>query len=161
MAEQDTGPITTATSESEGRLIVGVTNKTAKKRHLKSILKKHKDGRGGPGTSITDLIPSAAQANPSLTALTPGMGVAVTPNTYSPQQKMQLSSMGMTPISAQSTPPTTNRTAAPAAVNRMTYKPHSTIANIRPKGMKKMKSLKIQSLQSSIRAATKRPKLSF
>ena len=50
--EQILGPITTATSQSDGRLKVGVSSSYNKKKKdsVKSIVKKYKkDGRGGSG----------------------------------------------------------------------------------------------------------------
>ena len=169
---QDSGPITTETSASEGRLKVSVGGKSAKKKKLKSIIKKYKDGKGGPGnmlptgaTSITDIIPSAAQPNPSLAAMTPGIGVPVTPNTYSPQQKMQMAMSGMQPIGSGASP--VSKTSSfgntpPPPFNRLSNKPHRSMVNIKAPKLKKLKMVKMKSLKSMVKASSKRGKaLSF
>jgi hypothetical protein len=155
---------TTATSSSEGRLIVDVSGNKKKKSALKALIKKKKDGKGGPGdilpsgTGITDVVPSSIQQNPSLPALTPGRGITITPNTYSPQQQSQMASLGMSPMSSMQHS-SGGKTAAPPAFARLSSKPHSTRINIRPPRMKKMKAMKIQSLRSAVRSANKKPKL--
>lgn len=155
---QDSGPITTETSASEGRLKVSVGGKSAKKKKfLKSIIKKSKDGKGGPGISATDLVPSAVKPNPSIAAMTPGIGVAVTPNTYSPQQKMQMAMSGMQPIgsgsSSSSSKTSSYGNTPPPPFNRLSNKPHRSMVNIKGPRLKTMKIAKMKSLRSSVRAS--------
>lgn len=50
---QDTGPRTTETSESEGRMKAGVGCSHGKSKCLKCAMSKYKDGKGGPGVSAS------------------------------------------------------------------------------------------------------------
>jgi hypothetical protein len=61
---QESGPITTETSKSDGRLKDSLFS--SKRKFLKSIIKKKKDGRGGSGKIKKLSLPSASSTAKSL-----------------------------------------------------------------------------------------------
>lgn len=90
--------------------------------HLKSMVKSAKDGKGGPGFNpiasqnpiapanplqggASAGVPAAGGPPPSLPPMSPGMGTAITPGSFSPQQGMQMAAQGMMPAGSGATPP--------------------------------------------------------
>jgi hypothetical protein len=129
----------------------------------KSMVKKaiSKDGKGGPGDPLVSANPLApvnplqggasAQipgANPGLStpaAMTPSMGTAITPSTFTPQQQMQMSAQGMQPIGSGLPAPT-----VPAHAQKIANRPHGL-----QKGPTMHKAKKLKGLKSLISKARK------
>lgn len=139
----------TATSQSEGRLMVDAGGK---KKRLKSILRKKMDGRGGPGT--TD-------------PLTPPLGTAITANTYTPQQQMSMGMMGMQPNVASSLSNTTSplqpisQKGAMSPFQTMTKKNYNIkkLPLLKARGIPKIKTQKLKKLKGLVAPLKKTPSL--
>lgn len=178
---QMSGPITTADSKAEGRLIVGAGNqkcshgKTGK--CLKCSIKDYKkDGKGGPGNmlpsgmnSVTDTS-AIAPSTPPVPSATPGMGIQPTAGSYSPQQMMQMAASGVAPVgqsSSQSVAPgsvglprtTASGASIPPRFATMGNRPHRKGGGARGNMLKGMKVAKMKSLKAAVKASSKPRKI--
>lgn len=81
----DTTARTTQTSGQEGRLIVSVSGRAAKKSKLKSMLKKKKDGAGGPGV-IPNPLTAQQQSQLSMRGTKLGSTPGALPGGIAPQK---------------------------------------------------------------------------
>lgn len=146
----DTSARTTASSAAEGRLRVDVGGM---KRSKRKILKKAvKDGKGGPGMQ-----------DPML----PPMGTQITPNTYTPQQKMSMGAMGFTPSSMMSSKSgATKGIPTPPIMPKMqkvANKPHKSkklkLPSMKPKKIPALKAPRISALKGMIKPLKKVPSM--